>query len=390
MTEMRPAVALTLGSGAAVVVAAEFVVIGLVPAMSADLGLSPAEAGWLVTLFALASALLGPALVAATARLKPSHVMAAALIPFAGSLLLLVVPVFALAALLRVVQGATLPLFMSVATARLTAAQGTGRGVATLYIGVTLGGTIAPPLGALAADRIGWEAAMAAVGLLALGAAAACLAAGGGTPSDRSAASWRLLGRPELRRHLLLSALLFAAMFCGYSYSALLLTRHGFDADGVTLALLGFGLAGLAGNWLAGMAARWSLGASHVVAAVSAGAAAWMALSGTSGAAAIGAVMLAWGLAHAAGFVFCQVRLMEAVSEAPSFAGSLNISAANVGIAAGTFLGGQALTQAGPETLAAACVALALLSSGMTLRLQRSAKVRAVEWGASDRCRKPG
>ena len=51
-----------LAFGAAIVVAAEFVVIGLVPAMTTDLALSPGQTGSLVVVFALASALLGPVL----------------------------------------------------------------------------------------------------------------------------------------------------------------------------------------------------------------------------------------------------------------------------------------------------------------------------------------
>lgn len=373
MTGTGPGATLTLGLGAASVVAAEFVVIGLVPAMRADLGLSPSEAGWLVTSFALASALAGPALVAATARFRPAPVMAAALAPFAGGVLLLFLPSFALAVLLRLAQGATLPLFMSVATARLAATQGIGRGVATLYIGVTIGGTLAPPLGAFAADRFGWAAVMAAPGLLAIAAAAACLRFGGTTASDRPGAAWRRLREPALRMHLLLSALLFATMFCGFSYSALLLAGQGLDAAGITLALLGFGLAGLVGNWLAGSAARQSLGFGHLVAAVAAAAAAWLALAPGAGSWRIAMLMPLWGIAHAAGFVFCQVRVMAALPDAPAFAGALNISAANIGIAAGSFIGGLALTHAGPVALAAACIALALSSSAATLRIQRGA-----------------
>lgn len=376
MTSTRPGGTLALGFGAAVVVAAEFVVIGLVPAMSADLGLSPAEAGWLITLFALASAVLGPVLVAATARLKPVPVMAMALVPFAASLLLVPFSSLVLIALLRLAQGATLPLFMSVATAQLAVARGAGRGVATLYIGVTVGGTFAPPLGAFAADRFGWEIVMATIGLLALGAVAGCFRLGGAVRTDRSGTSWQLLARPTVRAHLLLSALLFATMFCGFSYSALLLIHHGLDAAGVTLALIGFGLAGLAGNWLAGTMTRWSLGASHAVATVTAGCAASLALSLSSGAPGISAMMLLWGVAHAAGFVFCQMRVMAAAPEAPGFAGALNISAANIGIASGSFLGGIALTHGGAGALAAVGGTLALLAVGATLRLQRAAPGR--------------
>mgnify|MGYP003574996694 FL=1 len=165
---MKIASAPLLGFGAAVVVAAEFIVVGLVPAMTAELAIGPADAGWLVTSFALASALFGPMLVAATVQFPPGRVLAAALAPFAASLLLFPFPTLAMAMGLRVLQGAALPLFMSLAGSQLAAARGTGPGVALLYVGVTIGGTFAPPLGTFAAGRLGWEAPMAAIGALAI------------------------------------------------------------------------------------------------------------------------------------------------------------------------------------------------------------------------------
>ena len=358
-----------LSLGAAVVVAAEFIVIGLMPAMTAELGLAPSRLGWLVTLFALASALLGPVLVAVTARLRPARVMTAALLPFAGSLLLLPLPGFALAATLRVLQGAALPLFMSLAATRLAAARGAGMGIALLYIGVTIGGTLAPPLGTFVAGRFGWTVPMAAIGALALAAAAACLALDDSKPANEPAAPWRLLAAAPVRAHLLLSALLFATMFTGFSYVALVLRRAGLDANATTIALLAFGAAGLGGNWLAGAFARFALPATCGIAISVTAAVAWLSVAGRPDMATIGPAMLVWGAAHSAGFVFCQVRVMAAIPEAPSFAGSLNISASNFGIALGSFIGGRAIEEGGTAALTLATLVLGLLAAGLAHRI---------------------
>lgn len=353
--------------GAAIVVAAEFVVIGLVPSMTAELALSPAQGGSLIVVFALASALLGPVLVAVTARFRPAPVLATALMPFAANLLLLPYPSFEMAVGLRVLQGAALPLFMSLAGAQLAIARGAGAGIALLYVGVTIGGTLALPAGAFAAARFGWAVPMAALGGFALIAAAACLLLSHREPSDDSGTSWRLLGRGPMPAHLLLSTLIFAAMFTGFSYIALLLGRAGFNPDAVTIALLGFGAAGLAGNWLAGMLSRWALTATYGVVLAVVTATAWLSLAVRLDAVAIGLVVLVWGVAHSAAFVFCQVRVM-----APGFAGSLNISAANIGIAIGAYAGGLAIEQ-GPFALALTTSALAMCSIGVALWIDRPA-----------------
>lgn len=371
---MKTGTAVLLGFGAAVVVAAEFVVIGLVPEMAAELALSPAQVGWLVTLFALASALLGPVLVASTAQCRPTIILAAALLPFAASLLLVPFPSFATAAVLRVLQGAALPLFMSLASAQLARTRGAGKGVALLYIGVTIGGTLAPPIGTFSAARYGWEVPMAAIGALALAAAAACFLLEHRERTVEQRSAWWVLARSPVQLHLLLSALLFAAMFTGFSYISLLLGHAGLGAPSVTLALFGFGIAGLGGNWLAGMLARRALPATHGVVLAIAAATTWLSIVAEPGAVTISVTMLIWGSAHAAGFVFCQVRVMAAAPEAPSFAGSLNISAANIGIAVGSFAGGHAIDLGGLAVLAPVILVFGLLSVAVAHRIARTCR----------------
>lgn len=371
---MNRATAALLVCGAAVVVAAEFIVIGLLPAVADGLALSPAGAGWLVTAFALASALLGPLLVTATRRFPPTRVLAAALLPFAGNLLLLAAPSFPLLLGLRIVQGATLPVFMSLAGAMLGTARGTGPGVAILYVGVTIGGTLAPPAASFLAERLGWAPPMAMIGSLALVIALGCLAQTGSGPIDRAGSPWRLLARPAVQAQLLLSALTFATMFAGFSYIALLLDAAGLRGGGIAAALLAFGIAGLGGNWLAGRVASHALPATAGAALATAAMTACLAVS--PGTPALGLVILVWGAAHAAGFVSSQIRVMDEVPDAPGFAGSLNIAAANIGIAAGSIAGGRAIEFAGAAGVAGTAVALALMTAGVatTCRLRNVSK----------------
>ena len=359
---MRAAAAAPLVFGAAVVVAAEFVVIGLLPVMSGALRLSPVQAGSLITIFALSSALFGPILVAVTGRLRAGPVLAAALLPFAANLLLFALPSFQLALALRVLQGAALPLFMSLAGVLLGTGRGTGPGIALLYVGVTVGGTLAPPAGNFIAGHLGWHAPLAAVGALALAGAAACLAAVPAPDVRPATAPWRLLTRPALRLHLILSTLVFAAMFSGFGYIGLLLRDAGFADGEVTLALFAFGVAGLGGNWLAGRVAVRALPATAASGLLAATMALVIAIDAGPFTASLAIPI--WGAAHAAAFVFCQIRVMEAAPDAPGFAGSLNISAANIGIALGSLVGGKAIELRGVAGAGAAACILALLSVG--------------------------
>jgi predicted MFS family arabinose efflux permease len=157
-----------------------------------------------------------------------------------------------------------------------------------------------------------------------------------------------ILGQSMFQGHLLLSALLFTAMFTAYTYlAAFLETVAGFGGRDVALALMGFGVAGLLGNWIAGRAV------DRAPTAATAGAAIALALA-TAAVSLFGdrpmlllPLLGVWGAAHAAAFVLCQVRVMLAGASAPAFASSLNISACNLGIAVGAVAGGWIVERSG-------------------------------------------
>jgi DHA1 family inner membrane transport protein len=109
-------------------VTTEFVVVGLLPAIAGDLNLSLAEAGWLVSWFALAAALLGPPLTMLAGRYEPRRVLVAAAIVFAGgNLAAALVPHHSILIAVRLVQGCALPVFASVAIVAAARLAGSGR-----------------------------------------------------------------------------------------------------------------------------------------------------------------------------------------------------------------------------------------------------------------------
>lgn len=362
-------------AGATVLVAMEFVVIGLAPAMGAALGRSASEIGLLVTLFAASSALLGPPLTVAAGRLSAPSALGWALAPFAANLLLAAAPSFALAAALRVIQGATLPVFISIAAARLARTHGAGRGSALLYYGVTLGGAGAPPFALYAAERFGWQAPVLALGLAAALVTAFCfrLRGAGGVRSSSEPIS--LARRSRLVGHLALTALIFASMFCVYSYVATILETAGLGSEASAAALLLFGAAGLLGNWLGGEAAgRPLIAACGVLAATALAPAAILALGAPTWPA-LAPLLGLWGAAHAAGFVLSHARAIAVAPAAPELAGALNIAAANLGIALGAALGGAVIAGLGLAALPAAAACLATLALGVALGLRGAGPV---------------
>lgn len=375
---LRRAVPL-LAAGNLVVVLSEFAVVGLLPALARDLDVPLAEAGALVTAFALASALLGPPLTLAAAALPPRPVLAGALLAFAlAGLAAALWPGYWLLLAVRLLQGALLPVFVSLGNAAVAGLAGparAGRALARLGVGVVVALALAAPLGAALAERLGWTGVyllLAGLGLaasLALGLALPSLPAAG---RRSPAAQAGILRRPVFHLHLLLSALCFTALFAGYSYLAAFLERTaGLRPDGTALALLGFGAAGLAGNWLGGrLAERGATAATALAAAAVLAAGALLAPAATRLWLLLPLLGL-WGAAHSAAFLVCQARVMQAGPEAPAFASSLNIALANLGVALGALAGGWAGARFGLEAIGTTTAALAAPALALSLALLR-------------------
>jgi MFS transporter, DHA1 family, inner membrane transport protein len=365
-----------------VVVTTEFVVVSMLPAMASDLKISLADAGWFVIWFALAAAVLGPPLTMLAGRRDPRHVLVTAAAVFAaGNLAIALAPHYSVVVAVRLLQGCALPAVASVAivaAARLAGAGREGWAISLVNVGVVAATVLGVPAGAMVADRAGWPASFA--GLALSGLVSAGLVAvwfprmeTAKQPSMLTEAS--LLWRPAFLVHLLLSGVMFTAMFAGYTYIAALLGTVA-DLDGATIAwaLMGFGLAGAFGNWVAGrMVDRDPLAATAWVASALLLAMAAIAPAGQGPSVVLVLVAGLWGAAHMAAFVISQVRVMRAAREAPAFAMSLNISVCNLGIGLGATLGGQIVDRYGVGSVGygGAAAAAAALLIAVAMRMSR-------------------
>lgn len=382
-----PALAIALLAFAMfMVVTTEFSVIGLLPALARAFDISLAQAGWFVTAFAIAAALLGPPLTMIASRYEPRRVLVAVALLFAiGNAVAALTTHSSILLAVRIIQGCALPVFVSVAivsAARLAGAGREGWASARVNQGVVATAVLGVPLAAIAAEQIGWPASFA--GLSLLGFVAAVLIGllfprltDGAQPPSREAVT--LLWRPRFLAQLALAGVLFTAMFTAYTYIAPLLSRVGM-LDGVTVGwmLMLFGLAGIAGNWIAGLVVS-----PNPVLASASGAMVLALVMAAISAAGTHLILLAalvglWGAAHTAAFVFCQVGAMTAGRGAPAFAMSLNISVCNLGIALGALVGGLVVDRFGVGAAAYAGAALAIVAAtiaGVTLALRPRALV---------------
>jgi DHA1 family inner membrane transport protein len=168
-------------------------------------------AGRLVSAFAFSASLLGPPLTLALAGVPPRRVLIVTLLLFAGGdLAALLEPGFNMMMVVRVVQGAALPVFIGVGAAtvsRLAPPDRRGRSLALANTGFAVGIVIALPAGVALAENGVWTPSFVALGCLAILAAGlvAVLFPDASNDDARGAhESARLLLRTDFAMHLAL------------------------------------------------------------------------------------------------------------------------------------------------------------------------------------------
>ncbi|WP_122665949.1 MFS transporter [Pseudomonas viridiflava] len=338
-----------------VIVTTEFLIIGLLPGMARDLGISISDAGLLVTLFAFTVMLFGPPLTAMLSHLDRKKTFVAILLIFAASnaLAALSSNIWVLA-FARFIPALALPVFWGTAseTASLMAGpQNAGKAVARVYLGISAAMLFGIPLGTLFADAVGWRGAFWALTILSLLMAVllwVSMPSIAKTAKVGLAKQAKILGDPQFIVNLLLSILLFTAMFTAYTYLADTLERIAMIAPAqVGWWLMGFGAVGLIGNTLGGRYVDRSPLGSTIVFALLLGVGMTASVPAAGSIPLLCVVLLVWGIAHTALFPICQIRVMKTAPHAQALAGTLNVSAANAGIGLGSMIGGLAIDQLG-------------------------------------------
>ncbi|MGC0332380.1 DHA1 family inner membrane transport protein [Streptomyces sp. SAI-170] len=371
-----PLALLALAVGAFGIGTTEFVMMGLLPDVAADLDISLPTAGHLVSAYALGVVIGAPLLAAATARMSRRTVLIALMALFvAGNALSALAPgngaLLAARFLSGLPHGAFFGVGAVVATG-LVAPERRARSVSLMFLGLTVANVVGVPAATLMGQHLGWRAtflAVSAIGLAAIASLALLIPAerGEGTPrvglrgelaTLRSVPVWLALGTTVAG---------FGALFAAYSYITPMLTdAAGYADTSVTLLLALFGVGATAGNLLGGRLADHAMRATLFggLASLVAVLGLFPLLMRTEWTAALAVILLG-----TAAFVTgspLQLMVMEKAAAAPSLASSANQAAFNLANAGGAWIGGLALAAGyGVTSPALAGAALAVLGLGV-------------------------
>lgn len=365
---------LLLAISAFVIVTTEFIIVGLLPSLARDLGISIAAAGQLVTLFAFTVMLAGPVLTAMLSHFERKRLFVVILLIFAGAnALAAAAPNIWILGFARFLPALALPVFWGTASETAGALAGperSGKAVANVYLGISGAMVLGIPLGTLASDAFGWRGTFWGLSGLSLvmGVLLFFVMPTLARPARvKLAEQARILKDPYFLGNVVLSVVVFTAMFTAYTYLADTLQQIAHIPSGqVGWWLMGFGIVGLGGNWLGGQfVGRGPLMVTAVAALVLAiGIAATTLLAGSL--LWLGVALAIWGVANTALYPICQVRVMQSASHAQALAGTLNVSMANAGIGLGAIIGGAIITHWGLPSVGYVAAGIALLAVALT------------------------
>ncbi|TBU96460.1 MFS transporter [Phytopseudomonas dryadis] len=371
-----PAALLVLALSSFAIGTTEFVIMGLLPEVAGDLGVSIPGAGWLVTGYALGVALGAPFMALVTSSWPRKAALLSLMgIFIAGNLFCALASDYAMLMVARVITALCHGAFFgigSVVAASLVPANRRASAVAMMFTGLTLANVLGVPLGTALGQAAGWRSTFWAVTLIGVIALIGLWLA---LPRHRDEP------RADLRREIgalrgaglwlaLSSTVLFAAsMFALFTYIAPLLGEiTGVSPSGVTWTLLLIGLGLTLGNVLGGRLADRNLKATLLGVFIA------MALvstlfSWTSRALVPAEITLFfWAVAAFAAVPALQVNVVAFGAAAPTLVSTLNIGAFNLGNALGAWVGGLVIAGGyGLTSVPLAAAALAVLAVLATL-----------------------
>ncbi|NUP33102.1 MAG: MFS transporter [Streptomycetaceae bacterium] len=368
----RTAGVLCIALGIFVIVTTEILPIGLLPSMAAGFGVSDGTAGLLVTLPGLLAAVSAPGVAIVVGRADRRLVLVALVALLAVvNVLTACAPWFWLAIVARALLGVVIGGFWSIGAAlapRLVPAERVPAATAMIFAAVPVGSVLGVPLGTQLGEHAGWRVVFAVLAGLA-GVTAVIVALSLPALPGREAVRLRVLAghlrhSRGIRTAVWVTALIVVAHFAAYTYVTPFL-RDAAHVGGrwVSMYLLVYGVAGIAGTFLAGRAIPRSARATFMSAAfLIAGTVALLPLFGRLHSAAALGLLVVWGVAYGAVPACSQAYFLRGAPEAPEAVTVLFTSSFQLTLAAGALLGGIMVDATSPSTLMATAAVPAALA----------------------------
>ena len=339
----------------------EFVIVGLLPTVAADLSISIPSAGLLVSLYALGVAIGAPVLTALTGKLPRKALLLSLMALFtAGNLLAWQAPSYETLVAARILTGLAHGVFFSIGSTIATGLvprEKAASAIAIMFTGLTVALVTGVPLGTFIGQHFGWREtflAVSALGVVAfLGSAVFVPRNIAHTPPASLLQQAKVLAEPRLLLVYAKTAIGYGGTFIPFTFLAPILTDiSGFSASAVGWVMLVYGVSVAVGNlWGGRLADRLGpIPALRIIFALLAAVLLLLQFTAPHPWLAVGTVLL-WGAVAFGNVPGLQVYVVKQAErftpQAVNVASGLNIAAFNLGIAGAAWAGGLIVTHLG-------------------------------------------
>jgi len=332
----------------------EFVIVGLVPTIANDLGVSLPSAGLLVSLYAVGVAIGAPVLTALTGRWNRKVVLISLMGLFVmGNLLAWQAPSYETLIIARILTGLAHGVFFSIGSmiaTSLVSKDKEASAIAIMFTGLTVALVTGVPLGTWIGQHFGWRATflvVSSLGIIALIGSAVLV------PKNLKQSvpatfkeQLQVVTKPRLLLVYLMTILGYGGTFTAFTYLAPILEQQtGFASSTIGIIMLVYGVSVAVGNIWGGKLAdkRGPISALSIIFSALTVILLIFTFTMESKVAAV-LTILVWG-AFAFGNVpglqlYVVKQAQQHTPNAVDVASGLNIAAFNIGIALGSITGG--------------------------------------------------
>jgi DHA1 family inner membrane transport protein len=339
----------------------EFVIVGLIPTVAADLGIGLPSAGLLVSLYALGVAIGAPVLTALTGKLPRKALLLGLMALFTvGNLLAWKAPSYETLVAARILTGLAHGVFFSIGSTIATGLvpkEKAASAIAIMFTGLTVALVTGVPLGTFIGQHFGWRETFLAVSALGV---IAFVGSWIFVPNDirhtapaSLAQQAKVLAEPRLLLVYAKTAIGYGGSFIPFTFLAPILTDvAGFSAGAVGWVMLVYGVSVAVGNiWGGKLADRLGpIPALKIIFALLAAVLLLFNFAAPHKWFAVVAVLL-WGAVAFGNVPGLQVYVVKQAErftpQAVDVASGLNIAAFNLGIAGAAWAGGLIVTHLG-------------------------------------------
>ncbi|WP_329585821.1 MFS transporter [Streptomyces sp. NBC_01362] len=378
-----PLALLALAIGAFGIGTTEFVIMGVLPQVAGDFGVTIPAAGWLVSGYALGVVFGAPLLTVLGTKVSRKKMLMFLMTLFViGNTLSAFAPSFGVMLIGRIVASLAHGAFFgigSVVAADLVAPEKKASAISLMFMGLTVANIVGVPGGTYIGQAAGWRVTfvvVAALGVIGFLGVAKLVPEAGRPDSVTVRSEFAAFRNVQVWLAMAMTVLGYGGVFAAITYITPMMTEvAGYTEGAVTWLLVLFGLGMFLGNLLGGKFADRRL-MPMLLTTLAALTAVLLLFTATAHNKVLAAITLS--LIGALGFATVpplQKWVLDQASAAPTLASAANIGAFNLGNALAAWLGGfviaAGLGYTSPNWVGAILSGTALLLALLAARLHR-------------------